>query len=391
MVISQPLSIPCWIWGERVRLKSLWSRDMRIKLRLMRVMFDMSASSASMGLTRADLGRIRQHEPLSLPDVLSSCQKPVSCRIWLTQVYGGFYRHTGKDKSENTGKGECKHVDVVETEQPQPSETASVHFKRGPMDHGRDTQFPCHPQRLSTHVSRTKDTVTRSWNPHGKWSKITTPRRTTGDIQTSKKDEKSEYFSTRVQCRNQFCLLAVSLSRCWSDLRADTGTLFFPDKTQTKRSHTQSHKEESLFFVKGSMIAPLTTAGVSDEVAQEIQMPVNDTVREYLMTEIQKRDSSIGGTRPRSPPWSECQPTYVVMGNRPLVGTRYHWVMSIWSAQQLESWGAEQYASFKNQQGGCRQHWMPCSSHHGLHIWIFPADLVYRDQRTTNQLRRNVA
>ena len=27
------------------------------------------------------------------------------------------------------------------------------------------------------------------------------------------KDEQSEYFSTRVQCRNQFCLLAVSLSR----------------------------------------------------------------------------------------------------------------------------------------------------------------------------------
>ena len=25
----------------------------------------------------------------------------------------------------------------------------------------------------------------------------------------------------------------------WSDLRADTGTLFFPDKIQTKRSHTQ--------------------------------------------------------------------------------------------------------------------------------------------------------
>ena len=53
-----------------------------------------------------------------------------------------------------------------------------------------------------------------------------------------------------------------------SDLRADTGTLFFPDKTQTKRSHTQLHKEESLFFVKGMMVAPLSTVGVSDEVAQ---------------------------------------------------------------------------------------------------------------------------
>ena len=37
----------------------------------------------------------------------------------------------------------------------------------------------------------------------------------------------------------------------WSDLRADTETLFFPDKTQTKRSHTQFHKEESLFLSKG--------------------------------------------------------------------------------------------------------------------------------------------
>ena len=34
----------------------------------------------------------------------------------------------------------------------------------------------------------------------------------------------------------------------WSDLCADTGTLFFPDKTQTKRCHKQLHKEESLFF-----------------------------------------------------------------------------------------------------------------------------------------------
>ena len=58
----------------------------------------------------------------------------------------------------------------------------------------------------------------------------------------------------------------------WSDLRADTGTLFFPDKTQTKRGHKHLHKEENLFFVKGTMVVQLTTAGVSDEVAQEIQV-----------------------------------------------------------------------------------------------------------------------
>ena len=47
----------------------------------------------------------------------------------------------------------------------------------------------------------------------------------------------------------------------WSDLRADTGTLF---PTRSRRS-TQLHKEESLFFVKGMLVAPLLTAGVSGE------------------------------------------------------------------------------------------------------------------------------
>ena len=44
---------------------------------------------------------------------------------------GGAYdnsacRNTGKDKSKNTGEGKGKHVDVVETEQLHPSETAST-------------------------------------------------------------------------------------------------------------------------------------------------------------------------------------------------------------------------------------------------------------------------
>ena len=60
-----------------------------------------------------------------------------------------------------------------------------------------------------------------------------------------------------------FSLGCLAQQGYWCDLR----TLFFPDKTQTKHSHTQLHKEESLFFVKGTMVAPLTTAG-------ELQMPV---------------------------------------------------------------------------------------------------------------------
>ena len=35
----------------------------------------------------------------------------------------------------------------------------------------------------------------------------------------------------------------------WSDLRADIGTLFFPDMIQTNHSQSQLHKEESLFFL----------------------------------------------------------------------------------------------------------------------------------------------
>ena len=42
----------------------------------------------------------------------------------------------------------------------------------------------------------------------------------------------------------------------WSDLRA-LEHCFFIDKTQTKHTHTLLHREESLFFVKGTMVAPL--------------------------------------------------------------------------------------------------------------------------------------
>ena len=43
--------------------------------------------------------------------------------------------------------------------------------------------------------------------------------------------------------------IRVLFHACASDLRADTGTHFFSVKTETKRSHAQLHKEESLFFV----------------------------------------------------------------------------------------------------------------------------------------------
>ena len=79
----------------------------------------------------------------------------------------------------------------------------------------------------------------------------------------------------------------------WSDLRADTGSLFFPDKIQTKHRQTQLHKEESLFFVKGMMVAPLSTAGVSDEVAQELQMPLGPQMLEDVEEPMFARSASL--------------------------------------------------------------------------------------------------
>ena len=68
--------------------------------------------------------------------------------------------------------------------------------------------------------------------------------------------------------------MVVSLSRCTVEIfLADTVTIFSPDKIQTQHRQRRLHKEESLFFVKGVLVAPLATAGVRDDVAQELQMP----------------------------------------------------------------------------------------------------------------------
>ena len=79
----------------------------------------------------------------------------------------------------------------------------------------------------------------------------------------------------------------------WSDLRADTGTLFFLDKIQTKHSQTQLHKEESLFFVRGMLVAPVSTAGVRDEVAQELQMPMGPQMLEDFEEPMPARPATL--------------------------------------------------------------------------------------------------
>ena len=63
----------------------------------------------------------------------------------------------------------------------------------------------------------------------------------------------------------------------WSGLCAETGTLCFPDKIQT-----QLHEEERLFFVKGMLMAPSVPAAVSNDVAQNLQMPMVNDVEEPM-------------------------------------------------------------------------------------------------------------
>ena len=97
-----------------------------------------------------------------------------------------------------------------------------------------------------------------------------------------------------MQFRNQFCLfVCLAQQEYWSDLRADTGTLFFLGKIQTEHSQTQLHKEESLFFVKGMLVAPVMTAGVSDEVAQELQIPLGPQMLEDVEEPMPARPATL--------------------------------------------------------------------------------------------------
>ena len=87
-------------------------------------------------------------------------------------------------------------------------------------------------------------------------------------------EEQSECFFMRAMFNNPFSLLVVSLSRCVG-VTFELPQVHFSFLTEFKHNtaKTQLHKEDRLFFVKGKLMAPLVTAGVSDGVAQELQMP----------------------------------------------------------------------------------------------------------------------
>ena len=88
----------------------------------------------------------------------------------------------------------------------------------------------------------------------------------------------------RVRFKSPSCLLVVSLRMEY---------LFFPDTIQTNHSQTQLHKEESLFFVKGMLVAPLLKAGVSEEVAQKSQMPISPQILDDVEEPMPARPATL--------------------------------------------------------------------------------------------------
>ena len=48
-----------------------------------------------------------------------------------------------------------------------------------------------------------------------------------------------------------------------------------------------------MFFVKGTMVAPLSTAGLGDEVAQELQMPMGPQMLEDVDEPIPARPATL--------------------------------------------------------------------------------------------------
>ena len=76
--------------------------------------------------------------------------------------------------------------------------------------------------------------------------------------------------------KNPLYLFVVSLSRCTGVIFEQTQVHFFFlfDRIKTQLSQPQLHKEESLFFVKRMLMGSLVTNDVSDDIAQELQMPI---------------------------------------------------------------------------------------------------------------------
>ena len=180
-----------------------------------------------------------------------------------------------KARTTRKGKGKCKQMDVVETN--QPSETASIlsYPSQTPSTIGAlsynpevelkgwimgvtinslsflrrqvGAEYLLVDSGVQLHASPIKylRQIVPFRDPaiHSEWSSPPTTLRTAGEIQTSRKQNRTSAFSMRARFRNPSSLLVVSLSSCTGVIFAHTGTLFFLDKIQTQHSQAQLHKE----------------------------------------------------------------------------------------------------------------------------------------------------
>ena len=193
-------------------------------------------------------------------------------QTWTLGEGGGAYdncahRNTGKGKSKNTGKGKGKHVDVVETEQHQPSETAST-VSYPSQDPSVVGELSCVSNVDPWIIGVTINSVSSTRRQAGAeyllldsgeqlhacpltypGQKIPLPdpgihtasgarlQHDGGRLVTNKPPERRTIRVLFHVCAVQKPIL--SLGRLaqqghWGDLRADTGTQFFPDKTQNE-------------------------------------------------------------------------------------------------------------------------------------------------------------
>ena len=174
-----------------------------------------------------------------------------------------------------------------------------MHFKPGPVDHGSDTQF----RVIRKEISRCRVicflTVAHTGIHTASGAKL---QHDGGRLGTNfQNDEQSECFSTRVQFRNKGCLLAVSLSRGTGVILAQIlehcSFLIRPRRNRAKHRCT---RKRVCSLSKGFWLRLLLTAGVSDEVAQELQMPMGPQMLEDVEEPMPARPATLRSRHSRS-------------------------------------------------------------------------------------------
>ena len=181
-----------------------------------------------------------------------------------------------------------------------------MHFKRGTVDHGCDNQFRVNREtswcRVLTVVQFDACPITYPGqkipllDPGIHTASGARLQHDGGRLVTYNLPEGRSFRVLFHACAVQKPILSLGClaqQGYWSDLRANICTLLFLDKIQMKPIQTQMHKEERLFFFKGMTVAFLSTAGVSDEVAQVLPMPLGPHMLEDVEEPMLARSAAL--------------------------------------------------------------------------------------------------